>query len=128
MVKRSLDSMKPAALVAKPLKAFNKETTTGMSAPPMGSTMLMPRKPQSAVLPSKQAVPALLAKVAGLTKSVVSSALPPTARPFSSQRCGRIIGLPGMNSWSFPAATTEPVKVKEPMAMPIEVSNAFIML
>ena len=55
MVKRSLDNMKPAALVAKPLKAFNKETTTGMSAPPIGNTMLTPKKPQKAVLAKRQA-------------------------------------------------------------------------
>ena len=56
MVKRSLDNMKPAALVAKPLQAFNKETTTGMSAPPIGNTMLTPKKPQKAVLAKRQAL------------------------------------------------------------------------
>lgn len=56
MVKRSLDNMKPAALVAKPLKAFNKETTTGISAPPIGNTMLTPKKPQKAVLAKRQAL------------------------------------------------------------------------
>ena len=68
IVRRSLESMKPAALVASPLKAFSKETTTGMSAPPMGSTMLTPRKPHRAVLANKQAVPYPEAKVAGFRK------------------------------------------------------------
>ena len=57
MVRRSLDNMNPAALVANPLKAFNRDTTTGISAPPMGRTMLTPRKPHSAVLANRHAVP-----------------------------------------------------------------------
>ena len=52
-------------------------------------------------------------------KRPVVSALPAKAIPFSNQRCGRMMGFPGISSCSFPAATTEPVKVKEPMAMPI---------
>ena len=57
MVRRSFDNMNPAALVANPLKAFKRDTTTGMSAPPIGSTMLTPRKPHRAVLAKRQAVP-----------------------------------------------------------------------
>ena len=57
MVRRSFESVKPAALVARPLKAFKSETTTGVSAPPMGSTMLTPKKPQKAVFAKRQVVP-----------------------------------------------------------------------
>jgi len=57
-------------------------------------------------------------------ESPVITALPARAAAFSSQRCGKTMGFPGISSWSFPAATTDPVKVKDPMAIPILGKNA----
>lgn len=65
------------------------------------------------------AVPYPEANVAGFRNNAVITALPPIAAAFNNQRCGKMMGFPGMTSCNLPAATTEPVKVKEPMAMPI---------
>ncbi len=39
--------VKPDAATAKPVKAFNREMSTGVSAPPMGSTKIAPRTSDS---------------------------------------------------------------------------------
>ena len=43
MVRVALSSTKPAIATAVPVKAFSSEITTGMSAPPIGSTISTPR-------------------------------------------------------------------------------------
>jgi hypothetical protein len=47
-IRTLLCSTKPVADAARPVNAFNSEITTGMSAPPMGSTK---RTPKSAAQP-----------------------------------------------------------------------------
>ena len=40
---RVLSSVKPEAATARPVKALSSEMSTGVSAPPMGSTKIAPR-------------------------------------------------------------------------------------
>ncbi len=42
-ISATLSSEKPAAAAESPVKAFSSEITTGMSAPPIGSTTRLPR-------------------------------------------------------------------------------------
>jgi hypothetical protein len=42
-ISATLSSAKPAAAAERPVKAFSSEITTGMSAPPIGSTTRLPR-------------------------------------------------------------------------------------
>ena len=42
-IRTTLSSAKPAAAAASPVKALSSEITTGMSAPPIGSTKRLPR-------------------------------------------------------------------------------------
>ena len=41
-IRAKLSRMKPEAATARPVKALSSEITTGMSAPPMGSTKATP--------------------------------------------------------------------------------------
>ena len=43
MTRMALSRTKPAIATAVPVNAFSSEITTGMSAPPMGSTMSLPK-------------------------------------------------------------------------------------
>ena len=42
MIRTGLSSTKPDIAAAVPVNEFSSEMTTGMSAPPMGSTMVTP--------------------------------------------------------------------------------------
>ena len=50
MISTLLDSTKPVDAVARPVKAFRSEITTGMSAPPMAITNWMPSTSASAMV------------------------------------------------------------------------------
>mmetsp|Transcript_58660 Transcript_58660/g.107269 ORF Transcript_58660/g.107269 Transcript_58660/m.107269 type:complete len:205 (-) Transcript_58660:1280-1894(-) len=125
IVSKLLDNMNPAALVARPLKAFSKETTTGISAPPIGRTMFAPKQPQILVFMSKAAVPQFEAYTPGWVNSTASVALVAKHAKFNVHRTGSMIGRPGRIPCSFPQATRLPVYVKDPTAVPKNVSNAF---
>jgi len=96
MVKRLFDSMKPAALVAKPLKALRSDTMTGMSAPPMGSTIFTPSPLQMAVFNSKLMAPRGVAYNRLEQKIAPMRRLLPTPIPFSIHRFSNTTGLPGI--------------------------------
>jgi hypothetical protein len=92
------------------VKAFSSEITTGMSAPPIGSTNMLPssaaetrmtRKSPSDSVPAAMAMPQPIA--------IASSAVLISCWP------GSEIGRPGRTSCSLPNAMFEPQKEIEPM-------------
>mmetsp|Transcript_27510 Transcript_27510/g.72485 ORF Transcript_27510/g.72485 Transcript_27510/m.72485 type:complete len:213 (+) Transcript_27510:2227-2865(+) len=122
MVSRLFDSMKPAALVDKPLKAFSRDTTTGMSAPPIGRTRLAPSTPQISVFATMHGNTMLWP---GLAKTMLSTRLLARPAPLMSHLHESTMGLPGMIPCSFPAATALPVKVSAPTDAPTKASRTF---
>ena len=109
-ISATLSSASPAAAAESPVKAFSSEITTGMSAPPIGSTNMFPR----------------IAAATRITMKRPSDSVPDaiaTAQPTqiaSSPRLmncwpGSWIGRPGRISWSFPKAMFEPQNETEPM-------------
>ena len=90
------------------------DTTTGMSAPPMGMIRVMPITRASAKMPQKaqSAVPPERAR----TK--ISTTMPMASARFSRCRAGSRIGAPLMLPFSLAKAIREPVKVMAPIATP----------
>ena len=107
---KAFDSMtKPAAAAATPDAEFRKEITTGMSAPPMGSVLVMPSNTAIAAI-------AQLAAVPSNTTIATAAATAAAARSGSIRRWpGRVMDLPSMIPWSFPKATKLPESVRAPM-------------
>ena len=64
-ISATLSSAMPAAAADRPVNAFSSEITTGMSAPPIGSTNMLPehapRRPGSATNRASDSVPAAIA-------------------------------------------------------------------
>ena len=46
-ISATLSSAMPAAAAERPVNAFSSEITTGMSAPPIGSTNMLPSRPRA---------------------------------------------------------------------------------
>ena len=59
MISRSLCSTKPVAAAARPVNELSSEITTGMSAPPIGSTKSTPSSSASAPAATSRASPSL---------------------------------------------------------------------
>ena len=100
----------PVAPVASPVKAFRSEITTGMSAPPMGSTIELP---SSAAATSSPMMRIALCEPATMTTASAMAA----AKSAKLTTCwGRpsVIGRPGRISWSLPNAMFEPQNDTEP--------------
>ena len=98
------------AAADRPVKAFSSEITTGMSAPPIGSTT---------ALPSSAAQTSMPMKIASECEPAAMSTPAATARISSTRLticCAepKLIGRPGMISWSLPKAMFEPQKETEP--------------
>ena len=55
-ISATLSSAKPAAAAERPVKAFSSEITTGMSAPPIGSTTRLPSSAAAIRTPMKSAL------------------------------------------------------------------------
>ena len=94
--------------------------TTGMSAPPIASTMCRPKTNASPVIISSGHVPAI-------GESAPTNTMPNQiqAKPIARLiRCrpgsvrGRLLRIP----WSFPNAATEPVNVTAPIRTPRKTS------
>jgi hypothetical protein len=113
MMSTGLSMTKPAIATAVPVKLLSSEMTTGMSAPPMGRVMVMPKIRAAARMTSIRAT--LGDPVANRNRATTTVI---SARP-AVTNCppGMMIGFPGMSPWSLPAATIDPVKVIEPMMM-----------
>ena len=102
---------RPAMATAVPVHALSSEMTTGMSAPPMGSTIVTP-KPSAAsastaivVVPPTPATSRPPATAAVAASTVVVARAP-----------GNWIGRPGTMPCSLPEATSEPVNVTAPIS------------
>ena len=101
----------PAAAADRPVNAFKSEITTGMSAPPIGSTI---RFPSAAAATSSRIIRSSLSDPATIA-TAHATATASSAR--FTNCCARpiVIGLPGRISWSFPNAMFEPQNEIEPM-------------
>ena len=108
-----LSSARPAAAAESPVNAFSREITTGMSAPPIGSTTITPSARRSTRSPTIHgSAPPIAADAAQAAAPASSSRFTACcARPSPSGRPGRI-------SWSLPNATSEPQNDTEPTTAP----------
>ena len=112
-----LFSARPAAAADTPVIALSREITTGMSAPPMGSTTIRPSTPAAASRPTihHSDTPPL----PGWASSPMTTAA--VTAPASSSRligcCSfpKPIGEPEMISCSLPNAMIEPQNEIDPM-------------
>jgi hypothetical protein len=109
-IRTLFSSSNPVAAAARPVNAFNSEITTGMSAPPIGSTNRTPNNndpPTSAQISHCCSAPAAIAIPA--TNSARKS------RAFSGCCNGYTIGRPRISSCSFANAIIEPANEMLPM-------------
>jgi hypothetical protein len=113
-----LSSTNPAAAAARPEYEFRSDTTTGMSAPPMGMTSRKPSR--RAVAPRPRA--ARIIGRASVGKASAYATITPNAtpaptsrRPVSTRRPGKEMGLPVIQPLSLPLAMMLPEKVTVPM-------------
>jgi hypothetical protein len=100
----------PVAAADRPVNAFSNEMTTGMSAPPIGSTRALPSSAAHTSTPmntTSEWFPWMMS-TAPATASTSSTRLTICwAEP-------KLIGRPGMISWSLPKAMLEPQKDTDP--------------
>ena len=100
----------PAIATAVPVNALSSEITTGMSAPPIGSTISTPNASEASTTSSS----------AGRLAVVSMYAAEPSATTISARLIARppliSTGEPVMRPWSLPAAISDPVNVTEPMS------------
>jgi hypothetical protein len=112
MIRTVAPRTNPAIATAMPVKALSSEITTGMSAPPIGSTM---------VTPNTSAARQVTTRAIRLLGSTTSHTMPATnataSRALSARIPGNVTGLPETTPCSLPAAINEPVKVTPPMVM-----------
>ncbi len=106
-----LSSAMPAAAALSPVNAFSVEITTGMSAPPIGSTAVIPSTP-AATSSSQKRIPAS-APATMITAITSVTAASPTLASVSGRAGKR--RLAQESSWSFANATFEPQNEIEPM-------------
>ena len=84
MIRTGLPSTKPAIAAAVPVNEFRRLMTTGMSAPPIGRTIVMPKiRPASTTTPSSASV-ALLPSVNAPAAPRISASVPRTATTASA--------------------------------------------
>ena len=102
-IRTLFSSSKPPAATARPVNAFSSEITTGMSAPPIGSTK---RTPKSAA--------AAISTQSSHSAWTPATSARPAARPprntsaFPTFCPGYVIGRPPISSCSFAKAIIEP--------------------
>ena len=109
-ISATLSSAMPAAAADRPVNALSSEITTGMSAPPIGSTNMLPSSAAAIRMPTKSHSSVLPATIMPeKTRQVRSSAR------LISCCSGSWIGRPGRISCSLPKAMFEPQKETDPM-------------
>ena len=101
----------PVAAAESPVNALSREITTGISAPPIGSTTMFPRAAAATRIPRMNRawewVPA--------ASTIADTSAIRNRPPLISTCPGSLIGRPGSTSWSFPNAMFEPQNEIEPM-------------
>jgi hypothetical protein len=110
-IRATLSSANPAAAAESPVKAFNREITTGMSAPPIGRTTRLPRIADPIRSPMKSPSDGS-SEEARITQAVIS---PISSRALITCWPGTATGLVGIRSCSFPNAMFEPQNETEPI-------------
>ncbi len=118
MIRAMFSRVKPRAAAAQPEYELSIDTTTGMSAPPIGMIRVTPSTRARAKISRK-------AQLAWPSVAISTPINTTTARPrtmLSTCRAGRMIGAPDMLPFSLAKAMTEPVKVMAPMAQPSDSS------
>ena len=112
-------STKPVADAASPVNAFRSEITTGMSAPPIGSTNITPNT-------SASTISATIAHCSSspATIAIPSAAAPPRTRTFTTFWPGKTIGRPLTSSCSLAKATSEPANEIEPISAESTIERA----
>ena len=111
-IRATLSSANPAAAAARPVNAFSSEITTGMSAPPIGSTN---RLPSTAAAIRTAMNSACEGSESWLAASTTQPARIPASRmPLTMCWPGKRIGRPEISSWSFAKAMFEPQNETEP--------------
>ena len=111
-ISATLSSAKPAAAAERPVKALSSEITTGMSAPPIGSTTRLPSSAAAIRIAMKSACegsPLLTAMSTQAARMPISSTALITCWP------GTASGRVGIRSWSLAKAMFEPQKETEPI-------------
>ena len=109
-----LDSARPTAAAESPVHALSSEITTGMSAPPIGSTTMTPRTAAARSSP--------IIRISALPPATIPTAQP-TAMTSSKMLSGcwsfpTLIGRPLISSCSLPNAMFEPQNEIDPITAP----------
>ena len=110
-INAKLSNAIPAAAAERPVNAFNRLMTTGMSAPPIGNTTMFPKIAAATRMPRTN------------NSSECSPAVIATAEPDTDQQQHEVQHLlarhldrrPGRISWSFANAIFLPQNEMEPM-------------
>ena len=124
MISTGLPITKPAIAAAVPVNELSSEMTTGMSAPPMGSTMVTPKisagedDQRPGVRISTSAVEGDDVRRAQHEDATKPATVTSASRTVSSREPGKKIGWPETMPCSLPDAISEPEKVTEPMTAP----------
>ena len=110
MMSPTLLMTNPAIATAVPVKALRSEITTGMSAPPIGMTMITPMTSEASAIPIR--VRSLFApeRMYPVPAHNATASTRLITRP-----AGTTIGRDGMRPCSLPTATTEPDNVTAPI-------------
>ncbi len=98
----------PVAAAASPVNAFRSEITTGMSAPPIGSTNTTPNSAATRIAAARSQ------KLTDAIAAAPSAIEPRKSTAFPICWPGYVIGRPLIRSCSFPNATSEPANEIEP--------------
>ncbi len=122
MIRTGFWMTNPAIAAAVPVNEFSSEITTGMSAPPIGRTIVTPKMRPATTTTVRIARVAVLVSDSAPAEPRISATVPATAtramRIVTIRPPGTLIGLPGMRPWSLPPAMSEPVNVTDPMTAP----------
>ena len=119
-ISATLSRAKPAAAAERPVKALSSEITTGMSAPPIGSTTRLPSSAAASRMAMKIACegsPLLTAMSTQAATMPISSTTLITCCP------GTASGRVGIRSWSLAKAMFEPQKETEPTTAAKRIGN-----
>ena len=111
-MRAKLFSVKPLAATARPVHALRSEMTTGMSAPPIGSTNATPRISARTSKERKEKGIDAIASTA-MAKPMIAAA----SSPLTICCPGYVIGVPVISSWSLARATMLPANEMEPITM-----------
>ncbi len=107
-----MPSTNPAIATAVPVNELSSEITTGMSAPPIGRTMVTPKMRAAARITSMTGTLRLPAHRKAAPRTVTAASTIVTIRP-----PGIRIGFPAIRPWSLPDAISEPENVMLPITM-----------